>query len=148
MRRFGLALGGFSAVSAVLSSTAFAQDGGMRIVFGLENRLEISRNERLSVPAAGTDIRALTRLSFGLSSIREIDRLEFTASGALIAENGTDGPGTEFTFGREAVNLTYHREVPAAVFDFGASYRNDDIDDFDDELPDAFWFGNDNESAS
>lgn len=137
MRRFGLALGGFCAVSAALSSSALAQDGGMRIIFGLENRLEISRNERLSVPAAGTDIRAVTRLSFGLSSIREIDRLEFTASGALIAENGTDGPGTEFSFGREAVNLTYHREVPAAVFDLGASYRSDDIDEFDDELADV-----------
>lgn len=136
MRRSGLALGGFCAVSAILSSPAMAQDGGMRIIFGLENRLEISRNEGLSVPAAGTDIRAVTRLSFGLSSIREIDRLDFTASGALIAENGTDGPGTEFTFGREAVNLTYHREIPAAVLDLGASYRNDDIDDFDDELAD------------
>ena len=96
MRRSGLALGGFCAVSAALSSSAMAQDGGMRIIFGLENRLEISRNERLSVPAAGTDIREVTRLSFGLSSIREIDRLDFTASGALIAENGTDGPGTEY----------------------------------------------------
>lgn len=134
MRRSGLALGGFCAVSAVLSSPALAQDGGMRIIFGLENRLEISRNDRLSVPAAGTDIRKVTRLSFGLSSIREIDRLDFTASGALIAENGTDG--TDFSFGRQAVDLVYHREVPAAVFDLGASYRNDDVDNFDDELAD------------
>lgn len=108
----------------------------MRIVFGLENRLEISRNDRLSVPASGTDIRNATRLSFGLTSVREIDRLDFTASGAVIAENGTDGPGTEFTFGQEAVNLSYRREVPAAVFDFAASYRNDDVDEFDDELAD------------
>jgi len=136
MRRSGLALGGFCAVSAALSSSAFAQDAGMRIIFGLENRLEISRNDRLSVPASGTGIRNVTRLSFGLSSIREIDQLEFLASGALIAENGTDGPGSDFSFGREAVNLTYHREVPAAVFDLGASYRNDDVDEFDDELAD------------
>ena len=136
MRRSGLALGGFCAVSAALSSSAFAQDAGMRIIFGLENRLEISRNDRLSVPASGTGISNLTRLSFGLSSIREIDQLEFSASGALIAENGTDGPGSDFSFGREAVNLTYHREVPAAVFDLGASYRNDDVDEFDDALAD------------
>lgn len=137
MRRSGLALGGFCAVSAALSSSAFAQDAGMRIIFGLENRLEISRNDRLSVPASGTGIRNLTRLSFGLSSIREIDQLDFSASGALIAENGTDGPGSDFSFGREAVNLTYHREVPAAVFDLGASYRNDDVDEFDDALADT-----------
>ena len=137
MRRSGLALGGFCAVSAtLLSSAALAQDGGMRIIFGLENRLEISRNDRLSVPATGTNISNATRLSFGLISNREIDQLEFSASGALVAENGTDGPGTEFTFGQEAVNLTYHREVPAAVFDLGASYRNDDVDEFDDELAD------------
>ena len=147
MRRFGLALGGFCAVSAALSSSAMAQDGGMRFVFGLENRLEISRNDRLSVPAAGTDIRDITRLSFGLTSIREIDQLEFLASGALIAENGTDGPGTEFTFGREAVSLVYHREVPAAVFDFGASYRNDDVDEFDDELADIDETGTRTDSA-
>ena len=137
MRRSGLALGGFCAVSAaLLSSAALAQDGGMRIIFGLENRLEISRNDRLSVPATGSNISNATRLSFGLISNREIDQLEFSASGALVAENGTDGPGTEFTFGQEAVNLTYHREVPAAVFDLGASYRNDDVDEFDDELAD------------
>lgn len=135
MRRSGLAFGGFCAVSAALSSSAaLAQDGGVRIVFGLENRLEISRNDRLAVPAGGTNIRDETRLSLGLSSSREIDQLEFSASGALIAENGTDGPGTQFTFGREAIDLTYHREIPAAVFDFGASYRNDDVDEFDDDL--------------
>lgn len=77
---------------------------------GWENRLEISRNDRLSVPATGTGVSNVTRLSFGLTSEREIDQLEFLASGALIAENGTDGPGSEFTFGREALDLTYHRE--------------------------------------
>ncbi|MBL9075328.1 porin [Tabrizicola sp.] len=135
MRQSGLALGGFCAVCAALSSSAaLAQDGGMRIIFGLENRLEFSRNDRLSVPATGSNISNATRLSFGLISNREIDQLEFSASGALIAENGTDGPGTEFTFGEEEVTLSYHREVPAAVFDLRASYRHDDVDEFDDDL--------------
>jgi hypothetical protein len=53
----------------------------MRIVFGLENRLEISRNDRLSVPATGTGVSNATRLSFGLTSKREIDRLEFLGLG-------------------------------------------------------------------
>ena len=135
MRRSGLALGGFCTACAALSSpAALAQDGGMRIVFGLENRLEISRNDRLSVPATGTGVSNATRLSFGLTSEREIDRLEVLASGALIAEDGTDGPGSDFSFGRQALDLTYHREVPAAVFDLVASYRNDDVDEFDDDL--------------
>lgn len=135
MRRTGPALGGIAAVCTALSSSAvLAQDGGMRIIFGLENRLELSRNDRLSVPATGTGITNATRLSFGLISSRAIDQLEFSASGALVAENGTDGPGTDFSFGEEAVTLSYHREVPAAVFDLRASYRQDDVDEFDDDL--------------
>lgn len=137
MRRSGLALGGFCAVSTALSSSAvLAQDAGLSMVFGLENRLEISRNSELSVPATGTDITNETRLSFGLFSVREVDRLSFSVSGALIAENTSDG-GTEFDFGRGAADLAYHREVPAAVFDLGAFYRNDEVDAFDDELADV-----------
>lgn len=136
MRQFGPALGGFCTVCAALSATtAFAQDGGLRMVFGLENRLEISRNSDLSVPATGTDITDETRLSFGLFSVREIDRLEFTTSGVLIAENLADG-GTNVDFGRGAANLAYHREVPAAAFDLGAFYRRDDVDAFDDGIGD------------
>lgn len=106
------------------------------MIFGLENRLEVSRNDRLSVPAGGTDISNVTRLSFGLTSETAIDRLEFLASGAVIVENGNDEPGTSFDFGREALDLNYHREVPSAVFDLGVSYRSDEVDEFDDELAD------------
>lgn len=133
MRRSGLALGGSLAVTAALSSSAFAQDGGVRMIFGLENRLEISRNIDLSVPATGTDITNVTRLSFGLVTETQIDRLEFSASGALVAENPSSG-GTEIDFGRGIADIAYHREVPAAVFDLGAYYREDDIDAFDDDL--------------
>lgn len=137
MRQSGLGLGGLCAVSAsLLSSAAMAQDGGLRIVFGLENRLEISRNSELSVPATGTDILDVTRLSFGLFSETEIDRLEFSVAGALLVENNS-GSGTEFDFGRGSADLAYHREIPAAVLDLGAYYRNDSIDAFDDALADA-----------
>lgn len=138
MRRSGLALGGLCAVGAALSSSAaLAQEGGVRLVFGLENRLEVSRNSDLSVPATGTDVTNETRLSFGLFSETSIDRLEFGASGALIVEN-TDGPdGTGVDFGRGAMNLAYHREVPAAVLDLGAFYRNDEVDAFTDDLGDT-----------
>lgn len=137
MRRSGLALGGFCAVGAALSSSAaVAQDGGLRLFFGLENRLEISRNSELSVPATGTDILDETRLSFGLVTQTAIDRLEFNASGALIAENPAGG-GTEVDFGRGMADLAYRREVPAAVFDLGAYYREDDVDAFDDALGDV-----------
>lgn len=135
MRRSGLALGGVCAVTTALtSSAALAQDGGVRLVFGLENRLEIARNSELSVPATGTDVINATVLSFGLTTETAIDRLEFTASGAILAENNPDMSGTQLDFGRELVTLAYHREVPAAVLDLSGEYRSDSLDSFRDDL--------------
>jgi hypothetical protein len=135
MRRSGLAFGGLCAVTTALTSSAvLAQDGGVRLVFGLENRLEIARNSDLSVPATGTEVVNATVLSFGLTSETAIDRLEFNASGALIAENTADPGGTDLDFGRELVSLAYHREVPAAVLDISGSYRSDDLESFSDDL--------------
>jgi hypothetical protein len=134
-RRSGLALGGLCALGFIAGpGAALAQDGGVSLVFGLENRLEAVRNDSLSVPADGTDISNVTRLSFGLTSETAIDRLAFTASGALIAESLSAGSGTDFRFGREAANLTYHREVPAAVLDLQADFRRDDVDAIDADL--------------
>ena len=135
MRRSGLALGGLYAVSAALSSSAaLAQDGGVRLVFGLENRLEIARNSDLSIPATGTEVVNATVLSFGLTSETAIDRLDFAVSGALVAENAADAGGTDLDFGREVATLTYHREVPAAVLDISGQYRSDNLDGFTDDL--------------
>jgi hypothetical protein len=137
MRRFGLALGGFCAAGAVLSSTAAqAQEAGLRLVFGLENRLEVSRNSELSVPATGNEFTHETRLSFGLSSVREIDWLELSVSGAAIVEDGPGDDGAQLDFGRGEGELAYHREVSASVLDVGGYYRNDDIDS-SDSLADA-----------
>lgn len=133
MRRTGLALGGVCTACALLSSSAVqAQDGGILLTFGIENRLEIVRNDDLSVPSSGTDVANVTVLSFGLISETAIDRLAFAASGAMIVENTADSSGTELDFGRAEVTLDYHREVPAAVLDLAAEFRNDDVDAFDD----------------
>lgn len=133
MRRSGIAFGGFCAVSTVLFPMAgMAQDGGMLLTFGIENRLDIAHNEALSVPAEGTDVANATRLSFGLASETELDRLSFLASGAAIIENAAGDSGTEFDFGRTAVLLEYRREVPSSLLEFSASLRNDDVGSFDD----------------
>jgi hypothetical protein len=135
MRRSGLAIGGFCAATAALSSpAALAQDGGVRMVFGLENRLEIARNIDLTTPATGTNVINATRLSFGLTTETAIDRLDFTASGAVIAENTAGPGGTQLSFGRQAVTLAYHREVPSAVLDIGGAFRRDDVAAFTDDL--------------
>lgn len=135
MRRSGLAFGGFCAVAALLPAAAQAQEGGLQLVFGVENRLEVVRNDSLSVPAEGTDVTNVTRLSFGLTSETQIDRLEFAASGAVLA--AADDTGSALDFGRGAARLDYHREVPSAVLDIAAEYRNDDIDAFADDIADS-----------
>ncbi len=133
MHRSGIAFGGVCAVAAAMSPlAATAQDGGVLLTFGIENRLELIRNEPLSVPAEGTDVANVTLLSFGLSSETELERLSFLASGAAIVENAAGPAGTELDFGRAALSLDYRREVPAAFLELGATLRNDDIGSFDD----------------
>lgn len=137
MRRSGIAFGGICAVTTALSPCAlFAQDGGVVLTFGFENRLEVARNGDLAVPAEGTDISNVTTLSFGLTSETQIDRISLDVSGAAILEDTADGSGTELDFGRTAAVLNYRREVPAAVLDITAELRTDDVGTFDD-LEDA-----------
>lgn len=133
MRRSGIAFGGVCAVTTVLSPVAgMAQEGGVLLTFGIENRLELAHNEALAVPAEGTDVANATVLSFGLSSETALDRLSFLASGAAIIENAAGDSGTEFDFGRTTAALEYRREVPSALLELSASVRTDDIGSFDD----------------
>jgi hypothetical protein len=136
MRRSGIAFGGVCAITTAFAPGAgMAQDGGVLLTFGIENRLEIVRNDALSVPGTGTDLSNSTALSFGLTTETAIDRLTFSATGAAIVED-TAGLGTEFDFGQTEVALEYHREVPAAVLDLTAELRRDDVGTFD-ELADV-----------
>lgn len=133
MRRSGIAFGGFCAVTTALSPLAAgAQDGGVLLTFGIENRLEVARNEALAVPADGTDVANATFLSFGLRSETALDRLSFLASGAAIIENAAGDSGTELDFGRASVALDYRREVPSALLELNATLRNDDVGSFED----------------
>ncbi len=136
MRRTGQLLGGVCALGAsLLPGASQAQEGGVLLTFGFENRFEISRNDSLSIPAAGTEFANVTLLSFGVISETAIDRLEFAVTGGLIAQDGDSG--SEIDFGRSALTFGYHREVPSAVLDLAAEYRADDVDAFGDDLGDA-----------
>lgn len=133
MRRSGIAFGGLCAVSSLLSSgAALAQDGGVLLTFGIENRFEVVHNDALAVPAEGTDVVNATSLSFGLRSETEIERLTLFATGAAIIENAADESGTELDFGRAAVELDYRREIPSALLELGAAIRSDDVGEDDD----------------
>ena len=136
MRRSGQFFRGVVTLSAtLLPGAGFAQDGGVLLTFGFENRLEISRNDSLSIPAVGTEVADVTLLSFGLLSETALDRLEFGVTGGLIALD--DDTGSEIDFGRSTLTFEYHREVPAAVLDLAAEYRTDDVGAFGDDLADA-----------
>lgn len=135
MLRTGHIVAGLCAVGATcLSGAASAQDGGVLLTFGIENRLEISRNASLSIPSEGTEVANVTLLSFGLVSETALDRLSFGVTGGLIARTGDDG--SEFDFGRSALTFAYRREVPSALLELAAEFRSDDADAFGDDLGD------------
>ncbi len=104
------------------------------MTFGIEQRLESGWNLDLSIPASGRTTASVTRLSFGLLSQTELERLEFSASSALIVENSFDTAGTEAQLGRPELDLRYTREVPNAIFSIAARFRRDDVEAFDEDL--------------
>ncbi len=122
-----------------LSATAASaqEEGGLRLSFGIEQRLEFGRNLDLDVPAEGSSKVAATVLSFGLLTETGLDRLEFTASGALVIENSPDTVGTEIDFGRPEVRFAYVREVPDALFSITARYLSDDVGALAEDLADS-----------
>lgn len=125
----GLLGAGFAALPAL------AQDeGGLRMVFGIEQRFEAGRNLGLEVPDEGDSIAATTRLSFGLSDRTALSWLELNASTGLVIENTPDSDGTEIVVGRPDLTFAYTREVPNALFGVTAHYRRDDVDAFDRDL--------------
>lgn len=133
MRRSGQFLRGVCTLgAALLPGAGLAQEGGVLLTFGFENRLELNRNGSLSTPAAGTEVANVTLLSFGLVTETAVDRLLFGVTGGVIAQN--DDTGSRIDFGRSALTFVYHREVPSAALDLSAEYRNDDVGAFGDDL--------------
>jgi hypothetical protein len=138
MRRAGMIRGGLLTAAATLAACpALAQDGGVRIVFGFEQRVETGWNVGLDVPETGRTTVGITELSFGITSQTPLALLEFSGSTALVVENSFDTDGTEAELGRPDLRFAYTREVPNALFNVTARYRRDDVDAFDDDISDA-----------
>ncbi|HMS93881.1 MAG TPA: hypothetical protein PKA03_01415 [Tabrizicola sp.] len=137
-QRFPLCALGLAA-SCLAGTSSFAQDaeGGLRLDFGIEQGFEYGRNIGFAVPAEGSTARSATELSFGLFSSTPLDRLELTASGALIVENTPDTDGTEAEFGRPRLAFSYTREVPDALFGIALSYTEDSVDRLSEDLSDT-----------
>jgi hypothetical protein len=135
MRRSSLTRGGFVLAAASLAACpVVAQEGGVLLTFGIEQRLESGWNLGLAVPREGRTTASVTRLSFGLTSETALDRLEFSASTALVVEDSFDTSGTSVELGRPELILRYTREVPNAIFSIAAQFRRDDVDAFDVDL--------------
>ncbi len=132
----GLIRGACLALAAGTAATgAAAQDvGGVRQTFDVEQRFEFGRNLDLETPAEGSSAVAATVLSYGLFSETPLDRLAFTASGALVIENSPDTDGTDVEFGRPEVGFLYVREVPDALFSVALRYVSDDVGTLADDL--------------
>lgn len=131
------AAGLIAAVGGSATAVSAQEAGGVRLTFGIEQRFEFGRNLGLAVPSEGSSKTSATVLSFGLFSETGLDRLEFTASGALVIENSPDTVGTEIDFGRPEVGFAYVREVPEALFSITARYRSDDVGALAEDLADA-----------
>lgn len=132
----GLIRGACLVVAAGTAATGVAaQDvGGVRQTFDVEQRFEFGRNLDLATPAAGSSAVAATVLSYGLFSETPLDRLAFTASGALVIENSPDTVGTDVDFGRPEMGFLYVREVPDALFSVAMRYVSDDVSALADDL--------------
>lgn len=126
-----------AAAGAVATSAAAQEAGGVRQTFDVEQRFEFGRNLDLATPAEGTSSVSATTLSYGLFSETALDRLAFTASGALVIENSPDTAGTEVDFGRPEVGFVYVREIPDALFSITARYLEDDVSELADDLADT-----------
>ncbi len=123
-----------ASATALFACAAVAQEGGVLLTFGIEQRLESGRNLDLAVPDSGQTTASVTRLSFGLVSQTQLDLLEFDASTALVIEDSFDTDGAEVELGRPELNFGYTREVPNAIFSLAARFRSDDVDAFDEDL--------------
>lgn len=112
---------------AIAPAIAIAEEsGGLRMRFGLEQRLEYTNNLALELPPEGATAISSTRLSFGLSSETRTERLALDLGAALKLANGPDSPETGL--GDPRLDLSYAREAANARFSFGANYRKSEVD--------------------
>lgn len=104
-----------TATIALQGLPAAAQEGGLRYVFSLSERLEASRNPGLSTPAGDDSLNAVTSLSFGLTSSTQTEELSLALDGGLrlsqtgseAVDTGIDGPQLAFGYERSAANASF-----------------------------------------
>ena len=146
LSRFAAA-GTAALVMALMPAMAQQNPGGLRLTGGVEQRLEAGRNLGLAIPAEGSTLQSVTRLSLGLDSETRTERFSIGASSALRFGRG---PGGRISgFDDPQLRFSYAREGARSGLDLGGSYRRSQVEflralsDFADEdgvivLPEDF----------
>lgn len=112
---------------ALHALAAAAQEGGVRTVFGLSERLEASQNPALTVGGGDSSLSSVTSLSFGLTSSTPINVLSLSLDGGLrLSKTGSDSlvtgiDGPQLAFG-------YDRTVANSSFSASLDYSDDRIE--------------------
>jgi hypothetical protein len=117
--------------AVVSPDTAVGQtsdEGGIQLSFGLSLRLEAQDNRALNAQSAGSSFESRANLSFGLLTETRLERLAFSANGAL---RTLDTPTNDAVNGfiEPALSLSYGRTGANATLSFEASLREKDLSD-------------------
>jgi hypothetical protein len=126
-----LFLRGVCLAAIALPVSGSAQDGspsGVRLTFGISERLEASDNRALEVPSPGETYTSETGLSFGAITENRTSSLAFDLSAALRLTGGP-GSGVDDTadLANPAASLSYTRRSADARLDLRARLDQTDI---------------------
>ena len=112
-------------LATLAASPVLAQDeGGLRLTFGIEERLETSDNAGLTTPSSGRLTASTTNLSFGLISETRTQILRLKLSGGLRFETG-DGAADPDIFGHPSLEAFYSLTGANSALTLQAQARRD-----------------------
>lgn len=112
---------------AAVGIAAAAQDaGGIRLTFGLSERVQATRNLALNPVSEGTTVRSDTSLRVNLASDTRDESFALTSNGSLRWVNRPDADAT-FEIGDPNLAASYSRRGPGSQFRLSGQVRSDDI---------------------
>ena len=117
-----------SIVPATAQDLGTQASGGLRFSVGVEERLQVTSNESLSIPSSGTTSAAITGLSFGM--VTETATQRFTIDSGFemrLARLADDTTDTSIDSPR--LSLGYTREGANAAFSAGLRFQRSRLED-------------------
>ena len=127
MRRTSIRRAALFGAIALPIVPALAQEGGVLLTFGVNQRFEYESNPDLDVSGGESRTQAVTRLSFGLRSETQTEKLRFDASTALRLSE-TDSDGFQSDVDNPRLGFSYSRDGSDSSLTFSANYRQDQVE--------------------